>query len=107
MRFVSSTRQDLTDSATVSTVDGRKSHAFLEIGKDYANWIKAQIKRAKLIENEDFATVAQKGVGGKIQGGAEACLAIYHFGLIPMYWACVDNHRRFHELKMNDKDRAS
>lgn len=57
--------QETIGNATVNTVDGRKLHSYLEVGKDYTNWMKAQIKRAKLIENVDFITVAQKGVGGK------------------------------------------
>ena len=51
-------------SKAVETVDARDLHAFLEIGKDYTNWIKSQIRRAQLIENEDFVLFAQKGVKG-------------------------------------------
>ncbi len=47
---------------TVQTVDARDLHGFLEVGKDYTNWIKSQIRRAQLIENKDFALFAQKGV---------------------------------------------
>lgn len=49
----------------VQTVNAREVHANLEVGKDFSNWVKAQIKRARLVENKDFVTVAQKGVGGK------------------------------------------
>ena len=49
----------------VQTVNARNLHAGLEVGKDFSNWIKAQIKRARLQQNIDFVTVAQKGVGGK------------------------------------------
>lgn len=52
-------------SGQVQTANAREIHKELEVGKDFSNWIKAQIKRADLIENEDFLTVAQKGVGGK------------------------------------------
>lgn len=59
----------LTDSeiggATVQTVNARTLHESLEVKKDFSNWIKAQIKRAMLVEDRDFVTVAQKGDGGK------------------------------------------
>ena len=50
---------------SIQTVNARELHVSLEIGKDFSNWVKAQIKRADLSENTDFVTVAQKGVGGK------------------------------------------
>ncbi len=48
-------------SKTIETVDARDLHAFLEISKDYTSWVKAQIRRAQLIENEDFVLFTQKG----------------------------------------------
>jgi phage anti-repressor protein len=45
----------------VKTVNARLLHAFLEIGKDFSNWIKAQIERARLLENRDYLVFAQKG----------------------------------------------
>lgn len=53
--------QDTINGEVIQTVDGRKLHSFLEVGKDYTNWAKAQIKRANLVENEDFVKLAQKG----------------------------------------------
>ena len=53
--------QETIGNATVNTVDGRKLHSYLEVQKDYTNWMKAQIRRAKLIENTDFVIYAQKG----------------------------------------------
>lgn len=57
--------KSLIDNKAVETVNARELHASLGVGKDFSNWIKAQIKRADLAENTDFVTVAQKGVGGK------------------------------------------
>lgn len=54
-------------TATVQTVNARELHASLQVGKDFSNWIKAQIKRADLTENADFVVIAQKGVNP--QGG--------------------------------------
>jgi len=45
----------------VNTVNARDLHAFLGVGKDFSNWIKKQIERARLVENRDFIKLAQKG----------------------------------------------
>jgi anti-repressor protein len=45
----------------VQTVNARDLHSFLEIGKDFSSWIKAQIERARLNENRDFVKFTQKG----------------------------------------------
>lgn len=43
-------------------VSARNLRAALGVKRDFSNWIKAQLKRAKLIEGEDFAKVyAAKG----------------------------------------------
>lgn len=57
-------------SDTVNTVTARDLYDYLHITKDYTNWIKAQIKRAHLIENEDYIVFAQKvegSAGGRPQ----------------------------------------
>lgn len=61
----------------VQTFDGRNLHADLGVGKDYTNWVKAQIKRARLVENKDYVVFAQKGVN---PGGGRPT-AEYHFTL--------------------------
>jgi phage anti-repressor protein/phage antirepressor YoqD-like protein len=45
----------------VNSVNARDLHSFLEVGKDFSNWIKAQVERARLVEHRDFEKVAQKG----------------------------------------------
>ena len=42
-------------------VNARYLHAFLEIGKDFSNWMKVQIKRCDLVENQDYQVFPQKG----------------------------------------------
>ena len=37
----------------VQTVNARELHAFLEVKKDFSNWIKKQIERARLVEGRD------------------------------------------------------
>ncbi|MBS0427150.1 MAG: antA/AntB antirepressor family protein [Proteobacteria bacterium] len=43
------------------TVNGRDLHAELGVKKDFTDWIKAQIKRAMLVEDRDYVKVPQKG----------------------------------------------
>lgn len=59
----------------IPTADGRELHAELGVAKDYTNWVKAQIKRARLTENRDYVVFAQKGVNPA--GGRPS--AEYHF----------------------------
>jgi anti-repressor protein len=52
------------DGRQIQTVSARDLHAFLEIGKDFSTWIKAQIERARLLEGRDFLkeiNIPQKG----------------------------------------------
>ena len=41
----------------VQTVNARELHAFLEVKKDFSNWIKKQIERARLVEGRDFIVI--------------------------------------------------
>ncbi len=47
--------------ASVQTVNARDLHAFLGVARDFSNWIKDQINRARLTENRDFVKLAEKG----------------------------------------------
>jgi len=49
------------DDAFVQTVNAREMHTFLGVSKDFTSWIKAQIERARLVENRDFILLTQKG----------------------------------------------
>ncbi|WP_313249557.1 antA/AntB antirepressor family protein [Stenotrophomonas indicatrix] len=49
----------------VQSVNARALHAFLEVGKDCSNWIKAQVKRARLVEQRDFEVFALLGENPK------------------------------------------
>jgi len=57
------------------TINGRDLHRELDIGKDYTNWVKAQIKRGGFVEDSDYVVLAQKGVN--LTGGRPS--AEYHF----------------------------
>lgn len=58
-------QQGQINGQPIQTVNARELHSYLGVGKDFSNWVKAQIKRADLVEGVDYVTVAQKGVGGK------------------------------------------
>ncbi len=46
---------------TIDAANARDLHSFLEVRKDFSDWIKYQIERARLVENRDFLKLAQKG----------------------------------------------
>lgn len=53
------------DSATIGgeeqqTVNARELHAFLEVGKDFSNWIKDRIHKYGFVENVDFVEFSPK-----------------------------------------------
>jgi len=50
---------------TVETFNARDLHAHLQVGKDFSTWIKAQIKRARLVENRDYIVFPPEG--GKLE----------------------------------------
>lgn len=53
------------EGVLIKTCNGRELHVELGVKKDFSDWIKAQIKRAMLVENIDYISVPQKGDGGK------------------------------------------
>lgn len=56
------------NSDVIPVVDGRNIHTFLELSRDYNDWIRRQIKRAKLVENRDyivFYTDVENPKGGR------------------------------------------
>ena len=53
--------------AIVQTTNARELHAFLEVGRDFSNWIKDRIEQYGFVENRDFvcsSKLASKGRGG-------------------------------------------
>lgn len=55
------TRKQVHD-AEVQTVNARELHEFLEVGRDFSNWIKDRIESFKFVENQDYVlTVAKIG----------------------------------------------
>lgn len=54
-------------ASAIQTINARDLHAFLGVRKDFSEWIRAQLERAKLVQNRDFLVFTQKGE--KPQGG--------------------------------------
>ena len=50
--------------AVASAVNARDLYAFLEVKKDFSNWIKKQIERARLVDGRDYTTIAVPPFGG-------------------------------------------
>lgn len=51
----------------IKTVNARNLHAFLEVGKDFSNWIKDRVRKYGFLENQDFVVFANSGEN--INGG--------------------------------------
>ena len=45
--------------------DARDLHVFLDVGRDFSNWIKGRIEQYGFIEGEDFSPVLAKSTGGR------------------------------------------
>ena len=64
-------------------------HAFLEVKKDFSNWIKKQIERARLVEGRDYIIFAQKGENtGRGRSSLEYYLTIEAAKHIAMMSGC-------------------
>ncbi|WP_342576550.1 phage antirepressor KilAC domain-containing protein [Paenibacillus sp. FSL M8-0142] len=46
-------------------VDGRELHAFLEVGRDFTNWIKDRIEKYGFVAREDFSPILAKTPNGR------------------------------------------
>ncbi|MFV9998408.1 MAG: antA/AntB antirepressor family protein [Arsenophonus endosymbiont of Dermacentor nuttalli] len=45
----------------IQTVNARDLHEFLEVGKEFANWIKDRISQYGFVENIDYTIFADSG----------------------------------------------
>lgn len=60
--------QPKIEDGIIQSVDARRLHQWLEVGKDFSNWVKDQIERAGLVEHEDYEVFAKNGenpLGGR------------------------------------------
>jgi phage anti-repressor protein len=83
-------------SDTVNTVTARDLHDYLDLTKDYTSWIKVQLKRAHLIENEDYIVFTQK-VEGSLGGRPQS---EYHLTFdAAKHVALMSNAAKGHEVR--------
>ena len=54
------------NNVKVQTVNARELHSFLEVGRDFSNWIKGRISTLGSIEGEDYTVVLGKNLLAKI-----------------------------------------
>lgn len=60
----------ITDDANGQYVDARTLHGALEIGRDFATWIKDRIEKYGFLEGADFSTAS--GLSSPVSGSAKA-----------------------------------
>lgn len=63
-------RQENFGPATIQTVNARELHAFLEVGKKFADWITDRIEQFGFTENQDFVVIPE--IGKNPNGGRPA-----------------------------------
>jgi phage anti-repressor protein len=51
----------IINEGDIKAVDGRTLHTFLEVGRDFSNWIKARIEKYEFVENDDYEVLAKSG----------------------------------------------
>jgi anti-repressor protein len=86
---------DKIGDEVLPTVDARKLHEFLDVGKDFSNWIKNRIEQYKFVENQDFLVFAH--LGENPQGGRPS--KDYHITL--------DMAKELAMVERNDKGREA
>lgn len=45
--------------------DARDLHQFMQVGRDFSNWIKGRIEQYGFVEGEDFSPILAKSTGGR------------------------------------------
>jgi phage anti-repressor protein len=58
-------KQTNINGQLINTVNARDLHEFLEVGRNFSNWIKERIDTFGFTEGQDFITDAKSGVGGQ------------------------------------------
>ncbi|WP_375643874.1 antA/AntB antirepressor family protein, partial [Bartonella sp. MM20NXGY] len=83
---------------TVQTVNARELHTFLEVGKDFSNWITDRIKKYNLVENQDFVCSPILGSKGS-RGGHNR--KDYHLTLsVAKELSMVENNKKGREARL-------
>lgn len=84
------------DGESIKTCDGRQLHVELGVSKDYTTWAKAQIKRARLVENRDYLLTQE---GEQLTSGTK-WKSVYHFSVdAAKHIAMMSGTDRGHEVR--------
>lgn len=60
----------VADQGGKRTVNARQLHGFLEVKKDFSDWIKLRIKKLGFVDGEDFVAVSRSPIRGSGNRGA-------------------------------------
>lgn len=85
---------------TCDTVNARELHTFLEIGRDFSNWIKARIKQYLFVENEDFICV--ENLSSPERGSSKSRVQ-----KVKDYFITLDMAKELAMVERNDKGRQA
>ncbi|WP_404977257.1 antA/AntB antirepressor family protein [Bartonella sp. AU55XJBT] len=85
------------DQEIVQTVSARDLHTFLEVKRDFSNWIKDRINKYSFIENKDYIVFAN--FGENLQGGRPS--KDYHLTLsVAKELSMVENNKKGREARL-------
>ena len=100
----------------VNTVNARELHAFLEVGRDFSNWIKARLETLGSVKNEDYLLTK---IGEQLPSGTKYKIEYYltldvakHLAMmeknekglqIRQYFIECERKLREHQLKLAPK----
>ncbi|WP_350284129.1 antA/AntB antirepressor family protein [Geobacter sulfurreducens] len=78
-------------TASTETVNARRLHEFLEVGKDFSTWIKDRIEQYGFVQNQDFV-IDSPVSGNQISRGGDRRSKDYHITLdiLPCQPLCQD-----------------
>ena len=93
------------NNVKVQTVNARELHSFLEVGRDFSNWIKGRISTLGSIEGEDYTVVLGKNLLAKIgeekedeRGGSNKIDYFITLGLAK-HIAMMEMNERGHQIR--------
>ncbi len=69
------------DGGLVETVDARKLHAWLGVGRDFSNWIKGRIEIYGFVEGFDYAVIDSPDLANQSRRGGDRRSKEYHLTL--------------------------
>lgn len=81
--------------AEVEAVNARELHGFLQVGRDFASWMKSRIEQYQFIENQDFKVFTK--TGENLLGGRP----------LNEYYISIDMAKELAMVERNEKGRQA